>query len=59
MGRGADPLFGDGPVAPDYLPGPLASAAGSLVVAEREDGPSVPELAVTNAGRPAGAAGRG
>jgi hypothetical protein len=36
------------------MPGPLACAAGSLVVSEREDGPSVPELAVTNAGgRPA------
>ncbi|MDP9401797.1 MAG: hypothetical protein M3P85_00360 [Actinomycetota bacterium] len=44
------PLFGDGPVAPEYLPGPLAASAGSLRVAEREDGPSVPELGVTNAG---------
>lgn len=44
------PLFGDGPVAPDYVPGPLAAQAGSLGVSERADGPAVPELAVTNAG---------
>lgn len=44
------PLFGVGPVAPEYVPGPVAAQAGSLGVSERTDGPAVPELSVTNKG---------
>ncbi|HUP70670.1 MAG TPA: DUF6569 family protein [Acidimicrobiales bacterium] len=42
------PLFGDAPVAPDYVAGPVAAAAGTLHVAERDGGPEVPELSVVN-----------
>ncbi len=42
------PLFGDGPVAPPYVAGPDAAAAGTVTVAEREGGPEVPELSVAN-----------
>lgn len=44
------PLFGAGPLAPPYVPGPVAAAAGTLRVAEREGGPEVPELSVANGG---------
>jgi hypothetical protein len=44
------PLFADAAPAPVYLPGPLAAAAGTLRVNERESGPEVPELSVANAG---------
>jgi hypothetical protein len=44
------PLFGDGPPAPDYVPDPVAAAAGTVRMGEREAGPAVPELSVTNDG---------
>ena len=46
------PLFGEDAVAPDYAPGPVASAKGSLLVGERPAGPSVPSLWVRNRGNP-------
>jgi hypothetical protein len=42
------PLFGDGPTAPDYVPGPVA--ADAVHVGELPDGPDVPALSVRNAG---------
>ena len=42
------PLFGRGPSAPDYVPGPEAGSAGAITVEECGDGAEVPELVLTS-----------